>query len=81
MQLTWQERSLVAVVPFAAAELDEYLATRSWRGHSGGYAIMEEGDPHVRVVEGSVSNVIGLPMETAQTMLNWFAGISCQYSV
>jgi septum formation protein len=76
LQAIWQERSLVSVVPFGDAELDAYLATRSWRGHSGGYAIMEEGDPHVSVVEGSVSNVIGLPMETTLKVLQWFAGVS-----
>jgi predicted house-cleaning NTP pyrophosphatase (Maf/HAM1 superfamily) len=30
---------------------------------------MQEGDPHVQVVEGSVTNVIGLPMETLARVL------------
>ena len=50
-------------------EMDDYLARREWRNNSGAYAIMEEGDPHVQVVEGSVSNVIGLPMETLTSLL------------
>jgi septum formation protein len=53
------------------AEMDVYLATRSWREHSGAYAILEKDDPYVRVVEGSVSNVIGLPMETLTRVLDW----------
>ena len=32
---------------------------------------MEEDDPYVRVVEGSVSNVIGLPLETLRSALEW----------
>jgi septum formation protein len=71
VQIAWQERSLVHFTGLSDAELDVYLATRSWREHSGAYAILEEGDPYVRVVEGSVSNVIGLPMETLTRVLEW----------
>jgi septum formation protein len=64
LQVAWQECSRVAFAPLGDAELDRYLATRSWRGHSGAYAIREQDDPYVRVVSGSVSNVIGLPLES-----------------
>jgi septum formation protein len=73
LQLAWQEVSRVAFQRLSEAELDTYLATRTWQGCSGAYAIKEEGDPYVRVVQGSVSNVIGLPMETLATALAWFA--------
>ena len=59
----------VAFAPLTDAEIDAYLATRIWQGYSGAYAIQEEDDPYVRVVEGSVSNVIGLPMETLARVL------------
>jgi septum formation protein len=64
LQIVWQEQTRVAVAPLSDAELDTYLATRSWRGHSGAYAIQEENDPYVRVVRGSITNVIGLPLES-----------------
>jgi septum formation protein len=70
LQLCWQERSLVMFRDLSDLEVYEYLDTRSWRGHSGGYAIEEQGDPHVRVVEGSITNVIGLPMESLAVHLN-----------
>ena len=35
-----------------------------WIPCSGAYAVQRENDPYVRVVEGSVTNVTGLPMET-----------------
>jgi septum formation protein len=63
LQIVWQEKTLVAVARLSEAELDVYLATRSWRGHSGAYAIQEKDDPYVRVVSGSMTNVIGLPLE------------------
>jgi len=64
VQVAWQERSRVAMRPLSDAELDAYLQTRQWQGCSGAYAIQEGADPYIRVLEGSVSNVIGLPMET-----------------
>jgi septum formation protein len=63
-QLQWQEVSRVRMKDLSDAEIDADLATRKWEGCSGAYAIREEGDPYLTVVEGSVSNVIGLPMES-----------------
>jgi septum formation protein len=51
--------------------MERYLLKREWRNNSGAYAIFERGDPYVRVVEGSVTNVIGLPMETLQARMEW----------
>jgi len=57
--------------PLTDAQIDVYLATRTWEGCSGAYAIQEENDPYVRVVRGSFSNVVGLPMETTRAYLDW----------
>jgi len=73
MQVIWQERSRVAFRTLSDAELDTYLATRQWEGCSGAYAIQEKDDPYVQVVEGSASNVIGLPMESLERALGWMA--------
>jgi septum formation protein len=75
LQIVWQERTRVAVAPLSETELDVYLATRSWRGHSGAYAIQEEDDPYVRVVRGSTSNVIGLPLESLVANLSLLARV------
>jgi septum formation protein len=64
LQIVWQEQTRVAVVPLSDAELDVYLATRPWRGLSGAYAVQEKDDPYVRVRSGSITNVIGLPLES-----------------
>jgi septum formation protein len=57
------------VKQFTDAELDAYIATKRWVGVSGAYSIDGPDDPYVRVVEGSVSNVIGLPMESLERTL------------
>jgi septum formation protein len=71
VQLIWQERSLVHFTALDDEEMEQYLRTREWRSNSGAYAIREDGDPYVRVLEGSVTNVIGLPLETLAERLEW----------
>jgi septum formation protein len=71
LQVAWQEVSRVAFARLTEAQLDEYLLTRTWQGCSGAYAVQEKDDPYVRVLEGSVSNVIGLPMESLERVLAW----------
>jgi septum formation protein len=73
LQVSWQEVSRVAFAKLTEAQMDEYLATRTWQGCSGAYAVQEDHDPYVRVVAGSVSNVIGLPMESLERVLAWLA--------
>ena len=65
-QLQWQEVSRVRMNELPEAGIDAYLQTRKWEGCSGAYAIQEKGDPYLTVEEGSVSNVIGLPMESLE---------------
>jgi septum formation protein len=72
-QLTWQERSLVRMKALTDAEIEEYLRTRKWEGCSGAYAIQMPNDPYLTVEEGSVSNVIGLPMESLEKAVGWAA--------
>jgi septum formation protein len=73
-QYSWQERSLVRMKKLSDAEITAYLMTRKWEGCSGAYAIEMPNDPYLTVVEGSVSNVIGLPMESLERVLDWLAG-------
>jgi septum formation protein len=68
LQLAWQEVTKVRFQKLTDAQLDAYLATRTWQGCSGAYAIQEKDDPYVTLVEGSMTNVIGLPMETLGTV-------------
>lgn len=71
LQFSFQELSRVSMTRLPEAELNAYLAGGAWQGASGAYAIQEEGDdPLVHVVEGAVSNVIGLPMETLEGVLD-----------
>ena len=44
------------------AEKQRYVRFGEWRGRSGGYAIQTLGSTLVERIEGSVSNVVGLPV-------------------
>jgi septum formation protein len=72
VQIVWQECTRLACRVLSRQELDEYLATDQWVGRSGAYAIQVENDPFLRIVEGSLTNVIGLPMESLQRRLKEF---------
>lgn len=75
VQTCWQEVTQVFFKKLTPAEMDAYLSTRTWQGCSGAYAIQEKDDPYIRVVEGSWSNVVGLPMETLQGVLARETGV------
>jgi septum formation protein len=50
-------------------EIEGYLDSGFWAGKAGAYGIQEIGDRFVEHVEGSFSNVMGLPMELLDRML------------
>ena len=61
--------SQVAFKRLSEDELAAYLAAGEWRGKAGGYAIQGRGAMLVSWMQGSYSNVVGLPLfETAQLL-------------
>jgi septum formation protein len=56
------ERTTVVFRELSEAEKDRYVAFGEWEGRSGGYAIQTLGSTLVERIEGSVSNVVGLPV-------------------
>jgi septum formation protein len=74
IQVAWQEASTVEMSRLPDAELEAYLDSGKWEGCSGAYAVQESGvDLLVKVIDGSISNVIGLPMETLERVFAWLA--------
>ncbi len=55
--------------PMAPAEIDAYVAGGEALGKAGAYAIQETGDRYIEAVEGSFTNVVGLPMELLERLL------------
>lgn len=56
------ERTAVVFKELSEAEKERYVRFGEWEGRSGGYAIQTLGSSLVERLEGSVSNVVGLPV-------------------
>ncbi len=54
--------------PLSKEQLDTYLADGGWEGKAGAFGY-QDGLDWVHLVEGSESNVVGLPMELLAEML------------
>ena len=55
------------------AEIEAYVATGECFGKAGAYAIQETADAFIERIDGSYSNVVGLPLELLADMLRRFA--------
>ena len=56
------EKTTVVFKGLSDEEKDRYVRFGEWEGRSGGYAIQTLGSTLVERLEGSVSNVVGLPV-------------------
>jgi septum formation protein len=54
-------------------QIDGYLETGSWRGKAGAFGY-QDGNDWVKIIEGSPSNVVGLPLERLAEILEAIAG-------
>ena len=61
--------TLVRFVPLSPEAIDWYLASGEPFDKAGAYAIQGRGGAFVEAVEGSVSNVVGLPLHTVVRLL------------
>ncbi len=52
-----------------AEQIAEHIKSGTWRDKAGAYAIQENGDEFIKKIEGSLTNVMGLPMELLQQLL------------
>jgi septum formation protein len=50
-------------------EIAEHIKGGTWAGKAGAYAIQEDGDAFIERIEGSFTNVMGLPMELLGRMM------------
>ncbi len=62
-------RTTVTMRDYTDGEIEAYIATGDPFDKAGGYAIQHEAFHPVERIEGSYSNVVGLPLETLKEML------------
>lgn len=68
LALLIHEVTMVRMKKLTAHELDRYLDSGSWRGKAGAYGIQDDNDPFVETIQGSFTNVVGLPMERLEKL-------------
>ncbi len=66
--MTRVERTWLAMDPLDDKQVADYVASDQWRGKAGGFGFQDQLG-WVRIVSGSASNVVGLPMELLAEML------------
>ena len=68
-RLIASEATTVRMRPMTEEEIDAYVASGEWVDKAGAYAIQETADRFVVAVEGSFTNVVGLPIELVRRMI------------
>jgi len=63
------DSTLVEFLPLSNEEIRLYLKTNEWRGRAGAYSIMDKASIFIKSINGSPSNVIGLPMQKLYEIL------------
>lgn len=71
-ELKYSQKIVYTKVRFktlAEQEIDEYLATNEWQGRAGSCSINGIGGAFIKSINGSPSNVAGLPLYEVRNML------------
>jgi septum formation protein len=60
-----------------AEQIASHIKSGTWRDKAGAYAIKEAGDEFVEEIEGSLTNVMGMPTELLESLL---AGLNVRFT-
>jgi septum formation protein len=72
-ELSETDTTTVYPKKLTAEQIAKHIKGDSWQGKAGAYAIKEKGDEFVERIEGSLTNVMGLPIELLQRLLKRLA--------
>jgi septum formation protein len=64
--------SYVEFLPYSDQQIEHYLATGESLGKAGAYAIQMGAKGFVKSIDGSISNIVGLPIEETVALLEQF---------
>jgi septum formation protein len=66
----------VEFLTLSDAEIENYIKTNEWEGRAGAYSINDKASLFISKINGSSSNVIGLPMHKVYEILKTEFGIN-----
>lgn len=70
VEIVESETTVVYPRKMAQEQIAEHIRGGSWMDKAGAYAIQENGDEFVEKIEGSLTNVMGFPMELFEKMIS-----------
>ena len=70
LQIVEADTTTVYPKKLTDAQIAEHIAGEIWRDKAGAYAIQENNDLFVDHIDGSLSNVMGMPMEMLNRILS-----------
>jgi septum formation protein len=71
-ELVNSDTTIVYPRKLTGKQIAEHIKSGSWQDKAGAYAIKETGDEFIEKIEGSLTNVMGLPMELLKRLLSKF---------
>jgi len=69
IEIVESDMTTVYPKPLTDKQLAEHIKSGVWKDKAGAYAIREDDDEFVERIEGSLTNVMGLPMELLGRLL------------
>ena len=68
-EIVESDTTIVHPREISAEQIAGHIRSGCWRDKAGAYAIQEDGDEFIEKIEGSLTNVMGLPMELLTGLL------------
>jgi len=68
IEISQSDRTFVTMKNVSREKIREYVRSGGAHGKAGAFAIQEVGDDFIERIEGSYTNVVGLPMELVKEM-------------
>ncbi len=72
IELSESDTTTIYPKRLTSEQIAKHIKSESWRDKAGAYAIKEGGDEFIERIQGSLTNVIGLPMELLERLLKKF---------
>jgi septum formation protein len=68
-EIVKSETTAVYPKQMSTEQIAKHIKSGSWQNKAGAYAIQEDGDEFIEKIEGSLTNVMGMPMELLHRLL------------
>lgn len=69
VEMVANDTTLIYPKKLTPEQITAHIKSDTWHGKAGAYAIRENGDEFIEKIEGSYTNVMGLPIELLRRML------------